>query len=358
MNLRFTRCGVPRRTWVSFGGAHLFAATHPLYSGRTHQPPDLITAHVVAGAAGGLPQLSHAPDPVVVLQHLSPDRDQPGIRGRRPTWPTFSNSRRNHLGMVRMSGRSAQDSCDVTCRGSADADRSSRNAVLRRRQSAWHDCVPGSAKKPGLNRRSGPPWHNSSCRPECFQALDGAVIDQTIRRRRCGQRLPAGRTVGESAEPLRQRAAVPTQVCAGRAAVYRPADRKMRRRLTSSDDTPKSCQSSQACLVSVNCISTSAALSQAPRRCVVSSSLSCPRVCPPPLLLGGDITSDHRVTANDAASTTPLYEAHDTEKRERDDRLDGPGGRGFPCRVCRRRPGLVRRWLRGWGWRGQSRPNV
>ncbi len=64
---------------VRLGGPDPFAATHPFQARGTHQPPDLITADVMAGAAGGLPQLAHALDPVVVLPERPQHRAQEGV---------------------------------------------------------------------------------------------------------------------------------------------------------------------------------------------------------------------------------------------------------------------------------------
>ena len=79
--------GMPRRGRVGFGGADPFAAPDPGDARRPHQPGDLVTADVVAGPAGGLPQLAGPVDPVVVLpqlqQHRRHHRVAAGPRRRR-----------------------------------------------------------------------------------------------------------------------------------------------------------------------------------------------------------------------------------------------------------------------------------
>ena len=67
MKSRPDQIGMPRRGGVGLGGADPFAAAGPGDAGGPHQPGDLVTADVVAGPAGGLPQLAGPVDPVVVL---------------------------------------------------------------------------------------------------------------------------------------------------------------------------------------------------------------------------------------------------------------------------------------------------
>ncbi|WP_425298277.1 hypothetical protein, partial [Nocardia abscessus] len=43
-----------------FGGFRRAPAAHdPIDSGQPHQPPDLVTAEIVAPAAGGVPEFAH-----------------------------------------------------------------------------------------------------------------------------------------------------------------------------------------------------------------------------------------------------------------------------------------------------------
>ena len=59
---------------VGLGGPDPLGAPHALDPGGAHQPGDLVPADVVAGAAGRLPDLPGAVDPVVVLPQLPHDR--------------------------------------------------------------------------------------------------------------------------------------------------------------------------------------------------------------------------------------------------------------------------------------------
>ena len=85
-----------RRRGVGAGGAHPPATAHPSMPGCTHQPGDLVTADVMAGAAGRLPQLVRPVDPVV--RH--PQRDQDRHHHRVTQRP-----RRRRPGLRRVVGR-------------------------------------------------------------------------------------------------------------------------------------------------------------------------------------------------------------------------------------------------------------
>ena len=85
---RSTRSGCRAGAGVGFGGADPFAAAQPCDAGGPHQPGDLITADVVAGPAGGFPQLAGPVDAVVVLpqsctQRRTHDRVTAGPRDGR-----------------------------------------------------------------------------------------------------------------------------------------------------------------------------------------------------------------------------------------------------------------------------------
>jgi hypothetical protein len=66
--LALDQIGVAAQLQVGLGGADPFAAAHPDNAGGAHVPGDLITAHVMAGSAGGFPQLARPADAVFVLQ--------------------------------------------------------------------------------------------------------------------------------------------------------------------------------------------------------------------------------------------------------------------------------------------------
>lgn len=64
---RAHQVGMPRRAGVDLGGADPFAAADSGDPGGPHQPGDLVTTDVVAGASCCFPQLAGTVDPVVVL---------------------------------------------------------------------------------------------------------------------------------------------------------------------------------------------------------------------------------------------------------------------------------------------------
>jgi len=64
------------------GCAHLFGAPDAVDPGAAHQPGDLVTADVQAGAAGGTPELAGSVDAVVVLAQRDQLRDQCGVAAR------------------------------------------------------------------------------------------------------------------------------------------------------------------------------------------------------------------------------------------------------------------------------------
>lgn len=77
--LALDQIGVPLGAVVGFGGLDPFAAPDALDASRPHQPGHLIPADVVAGTAGGFPQLADPIDAVVVFPQRHQCWPQDGI---------------------------------------------------------------------------------------------------------------------------------------------------------------------------------------------------------------------------------------------------------------------------------------
>ena len=78
---------VPCGQRIRVGGPDLPGTPHPFDPGCPHQPGDLVTADVIPGPPGGLPELVRPVDPVVVHPELAQDRHhdriaQRALRGR------------------------------------------------------------------------------------------------------------------------------------------------------------------------------------------------------------------------------------------------------------------------------------
>ena len=139
--------GMARGGGVRFGGADPFAAPHTGDPGSPHEPGDLVPAEVVAGTAGGFPQLARPVDAVVVLPQLHQGRTHDGVT-LRPlltdlvSWPRnrcsgppapLPSDRTVQMGSTPNSSRLASMKSTISCVGGRAPPRRNWPLVLESR---------------------------------------------------------------------------------------------------------------------------------------------------------------------------------------------------------------------------------